>query len=118
MEQQQFPPGSPASYSDWYDIVHWAHAIAVVGPKLNAVLEARSSISGDPTHNAAFMRARDELAAALGEVTRNTHAAFEPAWPLAVMFALTGRRVPVSFEAQWDGVKRFERRAARVLKAV
>ena len=117
MEQQKFPDNSPASYSDWYDIVTWAHAIAAVAPKLKDVLASWQAVTGDPSKDASFMTAREALASALAEVTKNTRAAFEHGWPVAAMYALSGRRAPVTFEAQWDGVKRFEKQSVRVLKA-
>ena len=118
MEQQQFPANSPASYSDWYDITHWAHAIAAVGPRLKIALDAWSTVSGDPSADPRFMAARDALAATLAEVTRNTRAAFEHGWPMAVMFALSQFRADASFEAQWNGAVQFEKRSERVLRAV
>ncbi|HEY7212193.1 MAG TPA: hypothetical protein VH477_18100 [Bryobacteraceae bacterium] len=117
MEQQKFPANSPASYSDWYDIVTWAHAIAAVAPKLSDVLAAWQTVTGDPAKDTHFMAARDALASALAEVTKNTRAAFEHGWPVAAMYALGGRSAPVTFDAQWDGVKRFDKQSVRVLKA-
>ncbi len=110
MEQQKFPPGSPASYSDWYDITFWAQSIATVAPALKAVLDTADAQSqGDPTKNAAFMAQRAGLSKAIATVTRDTRAAFEKGWPLAVMFTLSGSKAAVSFTAQWDGKKQFDK---------
>ncbi|MBV8865905.1 MAG: hypothetical protein JO210_10970 [Acidobacteriaceae bacterium] len=118
MEAQKFPPGSPASYSDWFDIVSWAHSVATVAPLLKVVLEAAGNPkTPDPAEDPAFMAARDAVAKSIGEVTRNTKAAFEKGWPMAVMFALSGRKAAVSFGAQWDGKKHFEKQLAEVLTA-
>ncbi len=118
MEQQKFPPGSPASYSDWYDITFWARSIATVAPALKSVLEtADAQNQGDPTKNAAFMAQRAALAKAVAAVTRDTKAAFEKGWPLAVMFTLSGGKAPVSFTAQWDGKKQFDKQTGRISSA-
>src|SRR5581483_149246 len=91
MEQQKFPPESPASYSDWYDITFWARSIATVAHALKTVLEtADAHNQGDPTKNPSFMTQRTALAKAVAAVTRDTKAAFEKGWPLAVMFTLSG----------------------------
>jgi len=116
MDQQKFPSGSPASYSDWYDITFWARSIATVAPALKSVLDtAETQIQGDPTKNPTFMRQRAALAKAVATVTRDTKAAFEKGWPLAVMFTLSGRKAPVSFTAQWDGRKEFDKQTGRAL---
>jgi hypothetical protein len=115
MEQQKFPPGSPASYSDWYDITFWARSIATVAPALKAVLETTDAQNqGDPTKNATFMAQRAALAKAVATVTRDTKAAFEKGWPLAVMFTLSGSKAPASFTAQWDGKKLFDKETGKV----
>ena len=118
MEQQKFPPESPASYSDWYDITFWARSIATVAPALKTVLEtADAHNQGDPTKNPSFMAQRTALAKAVAAVTRDTKAAFEKGWPLAVMFTLSGRKAPVSFTAQWDGKKQFDKETGKTLGA-
>ncbi len=118
MEQQQFPPGSPASYSDWYDITFWARSIATVAPRLKAVLDAADAQrQGDPTKDPTFMAERAALAKAIATVTRDTKAAFEKGWPMAVMFALSGSKAPVTFTAQWDGKKQFDKQAGNALAA-
>jgi hypothetical protein len=118
MDQQKFPPGSPASYSDWYDITFWARSIATVAPALKAMLEIMDAQNqGDPAKNPTFMAQRAALAKAVAAVTRDTKAAFEKGWPLAVMFVLSGRKAPVSFTAQWDGNKQFDRQTGRVATA-
>ncbi len=118
MEQQKFPADSPASYSDWFDIATWASAIAGVAPRLSEVLGVMDNFQGaDPTKDPSFMTARKALAKALSDATHDTRAAFEKGWPIAVMVALTGRNAPVSFEAQWDGKKQFERQSVKVLTA-
>lgn len=116
--QRHFPPNSPASYSDWYDITFWAHALASVAPLLKSVLAIANTLHGtDPSKNAAFMRARNSIAKALAEVTHETHAAFEKGWPLAVLFAVSERAAFVTFEAQWDGKLQFERQSPRAMTA-
>ncbi len=118
MEKQKFPADSPASYSDWFDIVTWAHSVATVAPLLKLVLAAAEHPNTpDPSTDPAFMAAREAVAKAIAEVTRNTRAAFEKGWPIAVMFALSGRKAAVSFDAQWNGQKRFERQSVKVLTA-
>jgi hypothetical protein len=118
MDAQKFPEDSPASYSDWYDITFWAHSVATVAPRLKLVLDAADAKpTGDPTKNAQFMSERQELAKAIAEVTRNTRAAFEKGWPLAVMFTLAGRKVPTTFSAQWDGKVRFEKKVSLTMTA-
>jgi hypothetical protein len=118
MEQQKFPSGSRASYSDWYDITFWAESITKVAPQLKAVLDAADKLGpGDPTKDPKFMAERAALAKSVAEVTRNTKAAFEKGWPVAVMFALAGGQVPASFAAQWDGQKQFEKQSSKVLRA-
>jgi hypothetical protein len=116
MEDQKFPQGG--SYSDWYDIAFWAHSVATVAPRLKAILEAAAAQkAGDPTKDPKFMAERDALAKAIAEVTRNTKAAFEKGWPVAVMFALSGRNAPVSFEAKWDGKTQFAKEANKMMTA-
>jgi hypothetical protein len=116
MEDQKFPQGG--SYSDWYDITFWAHSVATVAPRLKAILEAAAAQkAGNPTKDPKFMAERDALAKAIAEVTRNTKAAFEKGWPVAVMFALSGRNAPVSFEAKWDGKTQFAKEANKMMTA-
>ncbi len=118
MEEQKFPPGSPASYSDWFDIVSWAHSVATVAPLLKTVLvAAEHPKSVDPAADPTFMAAREAVAKAIGEVTRNTKAAFEKSWPIAAMFALSGGKAAVTFDAQWNGEKHFEKQTVKVLTA-
>ena len=118
MERQHFPRESPASYSDWYDVTFWAHALATVAPLLELVLSAAARQgSGDPAKNPDFMQARAALSKAIADVTSNTKAAFEKGWPLAILFALAGRRAPVSFEAGWNGKKVFAHQPVKTLTA-
>ncbi len=118
MDAQKFPPAWPASYSDWYDITFWAHAIATVGPRLKAVLAAAEAAGiADPAKDPRFMAAREALAKALAEVTRKTRAAFEKGWPIAVMVALSGGRAPAAFTVAWDGKTRFAKESGKVLTA-
>ncbi len=115
MDDQKFPQGS---YSDWYDITFWAQSVATVAPRLKTVLDATATQNaGDATKDPKFMAERDSLAKAIAEVTRNTKAAFEKSWPVAVMFALSGRKAPVSFEAQWDGKAQFAKQANKAMTA-
>lgn len=118
MEEGRFPEHSPASRVDWFDIARWADAIVGVAPRLKKVLDVLDrQMAADPTKDDAFMSARKALAKAIADVTKNTDAAFEKGWPLAVTFALTGRRAPVTFEARWDGNKQFYRETAKALTA-
>lgn len=105
MEQQQFPQDSPASYSDWYDVTFWSEAVYKVAPQLKAVLDSIGNLApgSDPSKNSDFMAKRASLANAIGAVTRNSHAAFEPGWPIAVMCALSNFTATISFQAAWDG---------------
>ena len=118
MDAQQFPAGSRASYSDWYDITFWAHAIAAVGPRLKAVLAAAEVAgSADPAKDPRFMAARDALAKTLAEVTHKTAAAFEKGWPIAVMFALSDGRAPAAFAVAWDGKIKVDKESGKTLTA-
>ena len=105
MEQQQFPRDSPASYSDWYDITFWSEAICGVAAPLKNVLATIGNIAPgqDPAKDPDFMTKRADLAKAIGAVTRNSHAAFEPGWPIAVMVALSNFTAETSFQAAWNG---------------
>jgi hypothetical protein len=115
MEDQKFPQ---SSYSDWYDITFWAHSVTTVAPRLKAILDAAAAQkAGDPTKDPKFMAERDALAKAIAKVTRDTKAAFEKGWPVAVMFALSGRKAPISFEANWDGKTQFTKQANKAMTA-
>ncbi|MGH9431684.1 MAG: hypothetical protein ACRD3T_09090 [Terriglobia bacterium] len=104
MDQQRFPADSPASYGDWYDITFWAKPISQIAPLINALLQAvDQSTAADPSTDPNFMAKRDALAKGLGQVSRNTHAAHEADWPIAVMCQLSGFRPKVSLQAAWDG---------------
>ncbi|MBV9612131.1 MAG: hypothetical protein JO091_06645 [Acidobacteriaceae bacterium] len=119
MEQQQFPKDSPASYSDWYDITFWADAICKVAVPLKAVLQSVGNVGPgeDPTQNADFMSKRADLAKAIGAVTRNSHAAFEPGWPIAVMVSLSGFKASTRFEAAWDGQTFLDKKPSPLIAA-
>ncbi len=102
----QFPQDSPASYSDWYDVTFWAKAIHNTAAPLRTVLQAWDQIpqGTDPSQDANFGVRRNALTKAIGEVTRDTHAAFEKGWPIAVTHALAGGNTGASMTAKWDGI--------------
>ncbi len=93
------------SYPDWYDITFWAGAIADVAPALSAALAAADSVPAgqDPSKNADFMKKRARLADAIGQAVENSHAAYNPGWPIAVLCTLSDFKAKVSFQATWDG---------------
>ncbi len=89
---------------DWTDITWWADAMSKVAPKLSAVLSAmKSSTVKDPTTDPNFMRKRKELEAVLGQVTRNSRAAFAGGWGIAVMEAVCQFAAPVTMDISADG---------------
>lgn len=104
-QENRRPPDSPASYSDWYDVTFWANAVHGAGPRLKEVLDAiRHMPAGtDPSQDPDFMKKRKALASALASFARNTHAAFDKGWPIAVMHALAGGNTTLTFAAAWDG---------------
>jgi hypothetical protein len=99
------PPDSPGSYSDWYDVTFWANDIHDVAKPLKDVLDAVSKVpvGSDPTKNKTFMKRRKVLQKAIGEVVHDTHAALEMGWPIAVMYALSGRNTGATLKASWSG---------------
>jgi hypothetical protein len=105
MDSQQFPQDSPASYSDWYDVTFWSHAIHDTGTPLAAAIDALDHVpvGTDPSTDKNFTDKRDALRKALGEVTRDTHAAFEKPWPIAITYALAGGSTGAAMTARWDG---------------
>jgi hypothetical protein len=100
------PQSSPASYSDWYDVTFWANALHNIGPPLKAVLDAADRIpaGSDPSLDQDFTTKRDTLRKAMGEVTHDTHAAFEHTWPIAVTCALAGGDTGATMTGAWNGV--------------
>jgi hypothetical protein len=89
--------------ADWISIVWWAQALAKIAPALSATTLALSHApAGNPSQDAGFMKARTRLANVLGDVTRNTSAAFVHGWGAAVMFALSGRRGSAEMELTWN----------------
>jgi hypothetical protein len=109
MDNQQFPRStSPASYSDWYDVTFWANAVHNAGGPLRDVLNAIDEMPAgeDPSTNADFTRKRQALAKALASVVKDSNAAFEKGWSIAVTYALAGGGTNPSLSARWDGVQR------------
>ena len=89
--------------ADWTDITWWADAMSNVAPKLSAVLSAlKSSTAKDPTTDPNFMRARKDLEAVLGQVTRHSRAAFAGGWGIAVMEAVCQFAAPVTMDISAD----------------
>jgi hypothetical protein len=89
--------------ADWISIVWWAQALAKIAPALSATTLAVSQApAGNSSQDAGFMKARAKLANVLGDVTRNTSAAFVHGWGEAVMFYLSGRRGSAEMELIWN----------------
>jgi hypothetical protein len=89
--------------ADWVSIVWWAQALAKIAPALSATTLALSQApAGNPSQDAGFMKARAKLANVLGDVTRNTSAAFVHGWGAAVMFALSGRHGTAEMDLTWN----------------
>jgi hypothetical protein len=89
--------------ADWVSIVWWAQALAKIAPALSATTLALSHApAGNPSQDAGFMKARAKLANVLGDVTRNTSAAFVHGWGAAVMFALSGRHGTAEMDLTWN----------------
>ncbi len=88
--------------ADWISIVWWAQALAQIAPALSATMLALSQAPGNPSQDAGFMKARAKLANVLGDVTRNTSAAFVHGWGAAVMFALSGRHGTAEMDLTWN----------------
>lgn len=105
MDNNQFPPDSPASYSDWYDITFWANAIHDAAAPLAGALQALAQVPPgiDPSRYDDFTKARKKLIQAMNEVAHDTHAAFEIGWPMAIMYELAGGGSGASLTASWDG---------------
>ena len=75
-----------------------------VAPKLSAVLSAlKSSTAKDPTTDPNFMKKRKDLQSVLGQVTRNSRAAFAGGWGIAVMEAVCQFAAPVTMDINADG---------------
>jgi hypothetical protein len=107
MDAQRFPMStSPASYSDWYNVTFWANSVHNAGKPLKDVLDAIDAMPAgtDPSADAGFTQKRQSLSQALSAVTKDSNAAFEKGWPMAVTYALAGTS-PV-LTARWDGVQR------------
>jgi hypothetical protein len=89
--------------TDWISIVWWAKALAKIAPALSATTLALSQApAGNPSQDAGFMKARANLGNVLGDVTRNTSAAFVHGWGAAVMFALSGRHGSAEMDLTWN----------------
>ena len=107
MDAQRFPMStSPASYSDWYNVTFWANSIHNAGKPLKDVLDAMDAMPAgtDPSTDTDFTQKRQALSQALGTVTKDSNAAFEKGWPIAVTYALGGTNPALT--ARWDGVQR------------
>jgi hypothetical protein len=89
--------------ADWISIFWWAQAMGKIAPALSATTLALSQApAGNPSQDAGFMKARAKLANVLGDVTRNTSAAFVHGWGTAVMFALSGMHGSAQMELTWN----------------
>jgi len=89
---------------DWTDITWWVDAMSKIAPRLNAVLIAlHSTTASDPTTDRKFMKARKALEGAIGQVTRNSRAAFAGGWGVAVMETVCGFAAPVTMDINADG---------------
>lgn len=90
--------------ADWIGIRWWSKAITQMGARLKDLLSTLDqSGTGDPTQNTAFMTSRDNVAKALAEVTKETHAAFVGGWGLAVMYGLSGNIAGLTLDLLWNG---------------
>ncbi len=90
--------------ADWVSIAWWSNALSRVAPAIKDTIHAISAVSAnDPTHDPAFMKARDTLADLLGNVARNSDAAFEPGWGEAVTFGLSGGHGVAQMDIVWSG---------------
>jgi hypothetical protein len=103
--------------SDWIDITWWATAVAEVGAQLADTIRYGKTVAGDPAADQTFMDKRGDLAQKLDEVTHNTKAAFEQAFPICVMATLAGltpgpNPPPPVFEAAWNGAIKFSNKPA------
>jgi hypothetical protein len=96
---------------DWVSIRWWASSISKVAPNLAKTLRIIDQVSPDKaTANPDFMRERENLAAVLGAVARNTNAAFVDTWGPAVVSALSGQQNTVVMDVAWDSrAQHFER---------
>jgi len=89
---------------DWAAIRWWAGAMSDVAPKLSLVLAAlKASTAADPTTDRKFMKARRNLEAAIGQVTRDSQAAFAGGWGIAVMQAASQFSGPLTMDISADG---------------
>jgi hypothetical protein len=104
MDNNQFPPDSPASYSDWYVVTFWANAIHDTASPLANALQALAQVpvGTDPSTDNNFTNARKKLVKAMSEVARDTQAPFEDGWPIAIMYKLAGGGTGASMTASWD----------------
>jgi hypothetical protein len=89
--------------SDWTDVTWWADAMSKVTPKLSLVLSAlKATTAADPTADRKFMKARRNLEAAIGQVTRNSRAAFAGGWGVAVMETVCQFAAPLTMDITAD----------------
>ena len=97
-------PQLHAVEGDWVSIRWWAGAVSKVGPALKATLGAVAAVPAgrDASKDAYFMKQRAVLAHVLGDVTRNTDAAFVHGWGEAVMFGLSGRAGTAVMDLAWN----------------
>lgn len=100
-------PTLEAVGTDWEGIAWWAGTMANVAPKLTDMLACIATIpGGDFSTNPVFMSKREALQAVLGNVVKDTHAAFVEGWGMAVVFALAGAGSQRSMDIRWTGVTR------------
>jgi hypothetical protein len=97
-------PTLEAVGTDWEGIAWWAGTMAQVAPKLTDMLTYSATIpGGDFSTNQVFMAKRQALQTVLGNVAKNTHAAFVEGWGMAVVFALAGAGSQRSMDVSWTG---------------
>jgi hypothetical protein len=97
-------PTLEAVGTDWEGIAWWAGTMAQVAPKLTDMLTYIATIpGGDFSTNPVFMSKRQSLQTVLGNVAKNTHAAFVEGWGMAVVFALAGAGSQRSMDVSWTG---------------
>jgi hypothetical protein len=108
-------------YSDWVDVTDWASSLARTGPALADLIRYAKTVPGDPTVDPVFIDKRKKLELALASVTKDTHAAFDHAFPVCVMSALVDEQphaaasLPV-FEATWNSKTIFSNAPAEAQK--
>jgi hypothetical protein len=112
---EQEPPAGPLR-TDHLTVVQWAEAVHNVAKPLAEVLSAFAKIPAgqDASKNQDFTSKRNALKSALENVSKATNAGFEPAWPLAIMYALSRNRSGGSFTATWNGDTPFKLERAQV----